>query len=54
MTIDEHIELLLKYSREYRERLEPLKKIDPNVINTALDIHNHQVEILKLILKLKQ
>ena len=54
MTIDEHIELLLKYSREYQEKLEPLRKIDPGVIDSALENHHHQVEILKLILKLNR
>lgn len=54
MTIDEHIELLLKYSREYQDKLEPLKKIDPGVIDSALETHHNQVEILKLILKLNR
>ena len=54
MTIDEHIELLLKCSREYQEKIEPLKKIDPGVIDSALETHNNQVELLKLILKLNQ
>ena len=54
MTIDEHIEMLLKYSREYQEKLEPLRKIDPGIIDSALETHHHQVEILKLILKLNR
>jgi hypothetical protein len=54
MTIDEHIELLLKYSREYQEKIEPLRKIDPGIIDSALETHRNQVELLTLILKLNR
>jgi hypothetical protein len=54
MTIDEHIELLLKYSQEYQGKLEPLKKIDQDIIDSALETHHHQVELLTLILKLNR
>ncbi len=38
----------------YAKKLEPLRKIDPGVIDSALETHHHQVEILKLILKLNR